>query len=106
MGTNASGKPGPVGAETSKETDWKNSEVLGYSRSHGAFAGINLKGAVFKQDKNSTIGLYGKYIPFASILSGKVRVPPESHSFLATIRKYTVERTQANGDKAMKSIQV
>jgi lipid-binding SYLF domain-containing protein len=96
IGTNVSGNPGPVGTESSGETEWKNSEVLSYSRSHGAFAGINLKGAVFNQDKNSTISLYGKYIPFASILSGKVRVPPESHSFLATIRKYTAERTRAS----------
>jgi SH3 domain-containing YSC84-like protein 1 len=93
VGTSVSGKPGPVGTEISQETDWRDSEVLSYSRSHGVFAGINLKGAVFKQDKNSTVSLYGKYIPFASILSGKVRVPAESHSFMATIRKYAMQRT-------------
>jgi lipid-binding SYLF domain-containing protein len=92
IGTNVSGKSGPIGAEISQQRDWRDSEVLSYSRSHGAFAGINLKGAVFKQDKNSTMSLYGKYIPFGSILSGKVRVPPESQSFMATIRKYTVQQ--------------
>ena len=34
------------------------------------------------------MALYGRYVPIISILEGKVRPPPESDAFLATVRKY------------------
>ena len=40
-----------------------------YSRARGLFAGINLNGASIKQDKDETAVLYGKIIPFQTILS-------------------------------------
>ena len=42
---------GPVGRHASAGTDWKmNAELLTYSRSKGAFAGLTLEGAVIEQD--------------------------------------------------------
>src|SRR5580692_4510012 len=56
---------GPVGRHASAGTDWKlNSELLTYSRSKGAFAGLTLEGAVIEQDADSTEAIYGKDIPF------------------------------------------
>jgi lipid-binding SYLF domain-containing protein len=46
IGAEASGAAGPVGRQAAGSTDWKmKSEILSYSRSRGAFAGINLNGA-------------------------------------------------------------
>src|SRR6184192_4157635 len=64
---------GPVGRHASAGTDWKmNTEVLTYSRSKGAFAGITLEGAVVQQDDDSTVAIYGKKMRFRNILSGHV----------------------------------
>ena len=95
IGAEASGAAGPVGRQASGDTDWKmKAEILSYSRSRGAFAGINLNGAAVKQDKDETALLYGKYIPFETILSGKVPAPPVAQTFLATVRKYATEAAQ------------
>jgi SH3 domain-containing YSC84-like protein 1 len=95
IGADASAAAGPVGRHASADTDWKlKAEVLSYSRSRGAFAGIDLSGAAIKQDKDETHILYGKMVPFENILSGKVPAPKESHSFLATLEKYAPTPTQ------------
>ena len=64
-------------------------EILTYSRSRGLFAGINLNGAAIKQDKDETALLYGKFHPFQSLLSGKVRAPADAKTFLSTVQKYS-----------------
>jgi lipid-binding SYLF domain-containing protein len=92
IGAEATGAAGPVGREASADTDWKmKAEVLTYSRARGLFAGIDLNGAVIKQDKDETAVLYGKIIPFERILSGKVPPPPSAEPFLATVRRYSAE---------------
>src|ERR1700716_3321850 len=59
---------GPVGRHASAGTDWKmNSELLTYSRSKGAFAGLTLEGAVIEQDDDSTKAIYGREIPFRTV---------------------------------------
>lgn len=89
IGAEATGAAGPVGRQAAGDTDWKmKAEILSYSRARGAFAGINLNGASIKQDKDETAVLYGKYIPFESLLAGKVPAPASSSTFLATVRKY------------------
>ena len=87
-GKNISIMAGPVASEPSTDTQWRNADILSYSRSHGHFVGINLKGSALKQDKDATVTLYGRYIPFVSILDGKVHPPAVSVAFLATVRKY------------------
>jgi lipid-binding SYLF domain-containing protein len=96
IGAEATGAAGPVGRQVSGATDWKmKAEILTYSRSRGLFAGIDLNGAVIKQDKDETALLYGgKFVPFQTILSGKVAAPAGSHTFLATVRKYANEAAQ------------
>src|SRR5580698_2879590 len=50
---------GPVGRHASAGTDWKlNTEMLTYSRSKGAFAGLTIEGAVIEQDADSTRFIY------------------------------------------------
>jgi SH3 domain-containing YSC84-like protein 1 len=89
IGAEATGAAGPVGREVEGDTDWKmKAEILTYSRARGLFAGIDLNGAVIKQDRDETAVLYSKILPFQVILSGKVEPPSSSGTFLATVRKY------------------
>jgi lipid-binding SYLF domain-containing protein len=77
---------GPVGRHASAGTDWKmNAELLTYSRSKGAFAGLTLEGAVVEQDTDSTEAIYGKDIPFRRVLTGVVPAPPAAASFMAAV---------------------
>jgi lipid-binding SYLF domain-containing protein len=83
----ASAAAGPVGRHASAGTDWKmNTEALSYSRTKGLFAGIAVDGAVIQQDNDSTKAFYGKTVPFAKTLSGDVRAPSGTDSFLAAVR--------------------
>jgi lipid-binding SYLF domain-containing protein len=89
VGADASAAAGPVGRQSEASTDWKmKAEVLTYSRARGIFAGIDISGAKISQDQDETRILYGKMIPFATILSGKVNPPDGSEPFLAAVRKY------------------
>jgi lipid-binding SYLF domain-containing protein len=77
---------GPVGRHASAGTDWKmNTQVLTYSRSRGAFAGITLEGAVIQQDDDSTRAIYGKHMMFRRILSGKVSTPESAGAFVKAV---------------------
>lgn len=84
----ASASAGPVGRHASAGTDWTmNTEVLTYSRSHGIFAGITLNGAVVEQDADSTNAIYGRDTSFHSVLSGRVRAPRSTLTFLRALRE-------------------
>jgi len=95
IGADASAAAGPRGRDGGAATDWEmKSELLTYSRSRGIFAGIDLNGTAVTQDKDETHILYGKMIPFESILTGKVPAPKESRAFLATVKKYAPQQIQ------------
>src|SRR5215475_7667859 len=90
LGAEASAAAGPVGRQAEANTDWKmRSEILSYSRARGIFGGLELNGAVVKQDDDDTHILYGKEVSFKRILSGQVPAPQGSHHFLATLGKYS-----------------
>jgi SH3 domain-containing YSC84-like protein 1 len=90
LGADASAAAGPVGRDTAADTDWKlRAEVLTYSRARGVFAGIDLNGSAVTQDKDETRLLYGSFVPFREILSGKVNPKQTSEPFLAAVRKYS-----------------
>ena len=90
IGADDSAAAGPVGRHAGADTDWKvKAQVLTYSRSRGLFAGIGLDGAAVTQDKDETLILYGKFVPFDQILEGKVRRTSSSQSFLSALFRYT-----------------
>ncbi len=90
LGADASAAAGPVGRDAAADTDWKlKAEVLTYSRARGVFAGIDLNGSAITQDKDETRLLYGTFMPFTEILSGKVRPKESSEPFLAAVRRYS-----------------
>ncbi len=79
---------GPVGRHASAGTDWKmNTEVLTYSRSKGAFAGLTLEGAVVEQDNDSTRAIYGRHMMFRTILSGQAPTPASTDAFMRAVRE-------------------
>src|SRR5229473_2081407 len=79
---------GPVGRHASAGTDWKmNTEMLTYSRSKGAFAGLTLEGAVVQEDNDSTHAIYGKHMMFRSILSGKATTPASADAFMQAVAR-------------------
>ena len=99
IGGEASAAAGPIGRQTEANTDWKmRAEILTYSRARGIFAGLELNGAVVKQDKDSTRILYGgKLIDFKTLLKGAVPPPASAQHFLATVRKYAAEAKEERG---------
>jgi SH3 domain-containing YSC84-like protein 1 len=80
LGADASAAGGPVGRSAEGATDLQlHAEILTYSRSRGAFAGVSLEGQVFKQDYESNEKLYGKRVEPEDILfKDTVTAPPSA----------------------------
>jgi lipid-binding SYLF domain-containing protein len=97
LGADASAAAGPVGRDAAADTDIKmRAEVLTYSRARGLFAGIDLSGASLTQDKDETRLLYGSFMPFSEILSGKVHATELSEPFLSAVRKYSGQSRESS----------
>jgi lipid-binding SYLF domain-containing protein len=98
LGAEGSVAAGPVGRQAEANTDWKmRSEVLSYSRARGIFAGLELNGAVIKQDDDDTRHLYGKEVPIKDILTGRVPAPQGTQKFVSTVSKYSAEARTERG---------
>ena len=107
LGADASAAAGPVGRDAAADTDWKmRAEVLTYSRARGIFAGIDLNGSVVTQDKDETRILYGRFVPFPEILSGKIRPREASEPFLSAIRRYSSQASEHSEVKPSPGIPV
>jgi len=91
LGADASVAGGPVGRTSEAATDATlHAEVLTYSRSRGAFAGLSLDGAVLKQDHDGNARLYGRKVDPKDILfTGSVDVPPAAKPLVAALQKYS-----------------
>lgn len=88
LGADASAAAGPVGRHAEASTDWKmRAEVLTYSRARGLFAGVTVNGAAIHQDEDATRELYGRLVPFKTILTGAVTTPAPGEPFVAAVRK-------------------
>jgi SH3 domain-containing YSC84-like protein 1 len=81
---------GPVGRDASAQTDAKfSAEMLSWSRSRGAFAGIALKGSTLRADPGENEVLYGKSMETRDVVTGKVRPTPEGQALITTLSKNT-----------------
>ena len=90
LGADASVAAGPVGRESSAATDGKfRAEILTYSRSRGAFAGIALQGASLRPDTDANEELYGKGKLNADIIQGNTEAPPAATSLVSSLNKYS-----------------
>ena len=76
IGGEGSAAAGPVGRSASASTDMKlNAQILSYSRSRGAFAGLELKGVVIKPDNEDNTQVYG--MTARDILTGANKISME-----------------------------
>ena len=64
-------------------------EILTYSRSRGAFAGLSLEGQVIKHDGTANENLYGKKLEAKEILFGGLGVPSGGAALDAALAKYS-----------------
>ena len=95
LGADASAAAGPVGRHASAATDASmHAEILTYSRSRGAFAGISLDGDMVQPDDSGNRAMYGRH-SWQDILDGKVASPSSTHALVATLNRYSV-RTAAS----------
>jgi lipid-binding SYLF domain-containing protein len=89
IGADATAAAGPVGRQADADTDLKlNAEILTYSRSKGAFAGISLDGAVVQADKTGDQAMYGPAVERRQILDGAVPVPSAAQPLISEIGQY------------------
>jgi lipid-binding SYLF domain-containing protein len=87
LGVDASAAGGPKGRTASAETNaTMRAEILTYSRSRGAFAGVSLTGAVLRPDKEANANLYKRPIEAKEIIEkGDVDVPEPAQKFVQSI---------------------
>lgn len=90
LGGDASVAGGPVGRSALAQTDAQMSaEILSYSRSRGAFAGVSLDGATLRQDADDNKKIYGRDVTPQEILQEKFPVPPSAKELVAALTKYS-----------------
>src|SRR6185295_12740901 len=94
LGVDASAAGGPKGRTASAETNaTMKAEILTYSRSRGAFAGISLKGAVLKPDNDANKNLYNREVQVKELIEvGNVSIPEPARKFVESV-------TQASSGK-------
>jgi lipid-binding SYLF domain-containing protein len=99
LGGDASVAGGPVGRATTAETDAAmKAKVLSYSRSRGAFAGLELKPAQ-NQDNNANKALHGREIDAVEILGGKVATPAAAKPVVDVLMKYSPKESRADNER-------
>ncbi len=90
LGGDASVAAGPVGRQSSADTDAKfRAEILTYSRSRGAFAGISLQGATLRPDKDANEELYGPGKENQAIVMGDTAAPASAEALISALNKYS-----------------
>lgn len=104
IGADATAAAGPVGRHAAADTDVKlNSQILTYSRSRGAFAGISLDGAVVQPDESGNTAMYGeKYgnsLNRMAILDGQVPVPASAEPLVKELAAVVGARPAADAQK-------
>lgn len=87
LGADASVAAGPVGRDTSAESDVSlRADILSYSRARGLFAGVSLEGSTIRPDNGDNRRIYGKKISARDIvLSGTVSAPPAAGELISTL---------------------
>ena len=94
LGGEASVAGGPVGRETTAQTDaYMTAEILSWSRSRGIFAGVSLSGATLRQDLGVNRALYGKTLENREIIQGKQPVPAAASGFISVLNKYSSRKS-------------
>ncbi len=88
IGADAQAAAGPVGREATAATDvLLSAEILSWSRSRGAFAGVSLDGATLRQDADENKEIYGKPLENRDLIGKDVEIPPAAAALIAALNK-------------------
>jgi SH3 domain-containing YSC84-like protein 1 len=89
IGGDVSAAAGPVGRTATAETDLQlHAEILSYSRTRGAFAGVALDGTVVNKDDGEDRKLYGHQVNNKAILEGAVLRPDGAEHLISELDRY------------------
>ncbi len=90
LGGSAEVAAGPVGRNSSAETDAKmTAKILTWSRSRGVFAGVSLGGATLRNDLDANKELYGRRLNSREIVMKRVKPPAAAGHLLGLLGKYS-----------------
>ena len=93
LGADASVAAGPVGRETSAQTDaLMSAEILSWSRSKGLFAGIALNGATLRNDLDTNKDMYGQRWTNKEVMDSAAAAPPSAERLLTNLNKYSMKK--------------
>jgi len=93
IGADASAAAGPVGRTAAAETDLElHAEMLTWSRSRGAFAGVSLNGATMRPDQESNAELYGHKMNNREVLTSDMPAPDGARPLIAELDKYSIRK--------------
>jgi SH3 domain-containing YSC84-like protein 1 len=89
LGADASVAAGPKGRDAAAATDVTlRAEMLSYSRSRGAFAGVSLEGSTLRPDGDANKRLYGKEVNAEDIIEeSRLSAPESAHALISRLQK-------------------
>jgi SH3 domain-containing YSC84-like protein 1 len=94
IGADATAAAGPVGRTASAQTDaLMHAEILSWSRSRGAFAGVSLDGATLRNDLDENQNMYGQRWTSKQILGSGAKIPAMAGKLIGELNKYSVRKT-------------
>jgi len=93
IGGDASAAAGPVGRSATAQTDaMLTAEILSWSRSRGAFAGVSLEGATLRNDLDENRALYGKKMDNKEVITANPPIPASAQKFIGALNKYSMKK--------------
>ena len=80
---------GPKGRDAAAATDIvARAEILSYSRSRGAFAGVSIEGSTLRSDDGANKNLYGRQLSARQIVrEGAVKAPVSAADLIGLLNK-------------------
>ena len=96
LGADASVAAGPKGRDASANTDaWMRAEILSYSRSRGAFAGISREGSTIRPDDDANADVYGHPVKAKDIVRGNDKHVTGSGHLLVNVLQKNAPRNES-----------
>lgn len=93
LGADATVAAGPVGRDAEASTTGTlDAQMLSYSRTKGAFAGVSLAGTSMGPDSGANESLYGKKISGQEVFSGNPPTPPSAATLLSELQRASPTR--------------
>lgn len=90
IGADATAAAGPVGRNATAQTDLlMHAEILSWSRSRGAFAGVSLDGATLRNDIDENRNMYGQPWTSKQILGSGAKIPAMAQKMISALNKYS-----------------